>query len=412
MWAIAAHAEADRRSAEQRRAAHADWQALLEEIRRLPGFADFLRPPPIATLARHAHAGPVVLVTVGPARADALILTDTPDPVHVVPLPTLTQEAVYRRAASLTTAARSAATRDAVLAVQRSAQQEILDILAWLWDEIAEPVLTHLGHTVTPAGEDPWPRVWWCPVGILASLPLHAAGHHTPGPDQHAGPRIVPDLVVSSYTPTVRALAHDHAGPGMAVNTLIVPVPDLPGAELPGVTAETAAIKALITHARTLDRPTREGVLALLPDHRVAHFACHGYADREEPARSRLVLTDHATAPLTLADITALHLDADLAYLSACDTAVTAPHLADEALHVTGAFHLAGYRHVIGTLWPIDDRTAAQVAGDFYSQLTNGGAVPPRPDHAAQALHHATTRLRTQHPTAPSLWAAHTHTGA
>jgi len=110
-------------------------------------------------------------------------------------------------------------------------------------------------------------------------------------------------------------------------------------------------------------------VLDALLTHRVAHFACHGHVDWTDPARSSLILTDHATTPLTLADIITLNLDADLAYLSACDTAVTAPRLADESLHITAAFHLAGYRNVIGTLWPINDQAAAQ-------QVENGDQDP------------------------------------
>jgi CHAT domain-containing protein len=221
----------------------------------------------------------------------------------------------------------------------------------------------------------------------------------------------VPDLVVSSYTPTVRALARTRT-PRRADNTpatLIVPVPHIPGAELPGVTAETNAITTLIPDTHILHQPTHDRVLTALPAHRIAHFSCHGYADWTDPAQSRLFLTDHATMPLTLTDITTLKLDADLAYLSACETAVTAPRLADESLHITGAFHLAGYRHVIGTLWPVDDPTAAQIAEDFYTYLTADGT--PDPDRAAHALHHATRLLRTRYPATPTLWAAHTHTG-
>jgi tetratricopeptide (TPR) repeat protein len=407
----------DRRLADRRREAHAAWQALLEEIRAVPGFADFFHAPPISTLARHAHDRPVVFVTTSPTRADVLILTDTPDPVQVVPLAGLNRSVIYDQANRLLAARRTADTRDLHPGTRQAAQGEILEVLGWLWDTIAGPVLTHLGHTTAPIGDTPWPQIWWCPVGVIAFLPLHAAGHHGPHATQPVRPRSVPDLVVSSYTPTVRAMANaraprpDTTTPTTST-TLIVPVPDLPGAELPGVTAETNAIITLIPDAFTLSRPTRATVLDVLPTHRIAHFSCHGYADWEQPARSRLILTDHATTPLTVTDITALHLDADLAYLSACDTAVTAPRLADESLHITGAFHLAGYRHVIGTLWPINDQAAAQIAHDFYTHLTNHGTIPPNPDHCAHALHHATNRLRSQYPATPTLWAAHIHTGA
>ncbi|MCD9880345.1 DUF6185 family protein [Streptomyces guryensis] len=57
--------------------------------------------------------------------------------------------------------------------------QKLLEVLGWIQDTITEPVLRHLGHTTAPPAHRPWPRMWWCPVGPIALLPLHAAGHHT-----------------------------------------------------------------------------------------------------------------------------------------------------------------------------------------------------------------------------------------
>jgi CHAT domain-containing protein len=141
------------------------------------------------------------------------------------------------------------------------------------------------------------------------------------------------------------------------------------------------------------------------------HFTCHGYANWADPSASMLVVSGGPAAPLTVADISTLQLTGTLAYLSACDTTVTSPNLADEAIHITGAFHLAGYAHVIGTLWPVDDNTSRDLACDIYRQLTHGGRTAPDTGSAAHALHHATRRLREQHPDRPGLWAAHTHTG-
>jgi hypothetical protein len=63
-------------------------------------------------LARHARKGPVVYLTVGSGRADALILTDTPDPVTVVPLPELTDAAIREKILRLDEAGRTAGARD------------------------------------------------------------------------------------------------------------------------------------------------------------------------------------------------------------------------------------------------------------------------------------------------------------
>ncbi|WP_069464456.1 CHAT domain-containing protein, partial [Actinacidiphila rubida] len=410
-----ARVAADRTLADDRRAAHAAWQDLLARIRGLPEFTDFFRPPAIDRLAQDTPDGPVVFVTTSPNRCDALILTGAPGtPVQAVPLNGLTHRNAVAQADRLQAAVHATSDHRLAPHARAAAQQEILSVLAWLWDTVAEPVLTRLGRTAAPRPGAPWPRLWWCPVGVLSAFPLHAAGHHADAATRPGGPRTVFDRVVSSYATTVRALGHARGRRAAPADrgTLIVPAADIPGtAFLPGVLAEAQALTDLVPDANLLSAATRATVLSALPGHRIAHFSCHGYADWNDPSQSRLVLRDHATTPLTLADVTALDLTADLAYLSACDTSVAAPRLVDESLHITGAFHLAGYQRVVGTLWPVDDRTAARLATDFYGRLTSGGSAPARTHTSAHALHHATTRLRDRYPHAPSLWAAYTHTG-
>jgi CHAT domain-containing protein len=133
--------------------------------------------------------------------------------------------------------------------------------------------------------------------------------------------------------------------------------------------------------------------------------------DRTDPARSQLILADNADAPMTVADISALDLTGALSFLSACDTSVTSPRLADESLHITGAFQIAGYRHVIGTLWKIDGKIAAELAAAFYRDITNNGEVAPDPERSAVALHRAVRELRKHYEITPTLWAAHIHVG-
>ncbi|NED00616.1 CHAT domain-containing protein, partial [Streptomyces sp. SID6648] len=112
-------------------------------------------------------------------------------------------------------------------------------VLEWLWDNAAGPVLGLLGHDRRPSAEADWPRVWWVPGGVLGLLPLHAAGHHT-DPADDARRRTVLDRVVSSYTPTVRALRHARRTsggrvlpPDASVRGLIVAMPTTPG--VPGL---------------------------------------------------------------------------------------------------------------------------------------------------------------------------------
>jgi CHAT domain-containing protein len=125
---------------------------------------------------------------------------------------------------------------------------------------------------------------------------------------------------------------------------------------------------------------------------RWVHFACHG-VQSDSPTESALLLA--GSSRLTLSNIIQLNLpNADLAFLSACQTATGSQELQDESVHLTAGMLLAGYRGVIGTMWSIDDNDAPQVTGDVYAHLLE--TSPPDPTRAAEALHLAIQKLREQ----------------
>jgi tetratricopeptide (TPR) repeat protein len=140
---------------------------------------------------------PVVILNAAPTRCDAIVLTgDSADPVWHVDLPGVTEELVMTQANRLLELTGPAADPAPSFAAYRRLRQDALGILGWQWDAVVAPVLDRL----RPAAES---RLWWSPVGAMAFLPWHAAGHH-PARDG----RTVLDRVISSYAPTVRALDH------------------------------------------------------------------------------------------------------------------------------------------------------------------------------------------------------------
>ncbi|WP_052914643.1 MULTISPECIES: CHAT domain-containing protein [Protofrankia] len=256
--------------------------------------------------------------------------------------------------------------------------------------------------------------MWWCVSGLLAFLPVHAAGHHHTRHDP--APVTVLDRVISSTTPTIRALIHARRPlPGAEGGRIVaVGMPRTPGAsDLPGTAEEIRQLRERFPErVQPLggDDATRGTVTAALPAARWAHFACHGQADLANPSASRLLLADHQQRPLTVVDVARLRLDsAQLAFLSACETARPGGRLADEVINLAAAFQLAGYRHVIGTLWPIGDQHAVEIADHIYTLLGTNGADA---DNVAVAVHTATRRLRDRWPHEPSVWAPHIHAGA
>ncbi|MGW4881807.1 CHAT domain-containing protein [Streptomyces sp. NPDC004262] len=420
----------------------------VRDIRAIEGFASFGLPPTTAELLAEAGEGSLAAFAVSDQGSTALLLTN--DGITAVDLPLLGAQALQEKVVAFHRALRSAM-RDEDRTRRRQAQAVLIATLEWLWDAAAGPVLDRLGHHRTVSDDAVWPRVWWVPSGPLTLLPLHAAGYHTDPPE--ARRRTVIDRVISSYTPTIRALRHARwqtAQRPAEARALIVAMPTTPGLPRAGrlgfVEAEVAAVRHHLpdnvllsephiladnnpastgaapadgTMAEQADNcstpplPTKGRVLQELARCSIAHFSCHGAADVTDPSHSLLLLHDHADDPLTVASLAPVNLNhARLAYLSACRTAtVDTVELLDEAIHLTTAFQLAGFPAVIGTLWEIDDQASVFVAKDFYSRLrVSPGTLDTR--RAAHALHAATRAMRDALPLTPSLWAAYIHAGA
>ncbi|RPB27924.1 hypothetical protein L211DRAFT_778892 [Terfezia boudieri ATCC MYA-4762] len=188
---------------------------------------------------------------------------------------------------------------------------------------------------------------------------------------------------------------------------------------LSNVTKEADEIKRRLRNfsiVETFKRPTAGRVLQALPGYSIAHFACHGVSSIN-PADSHLMLLKESIShdgffteevdKLCVRDIAALKLPAArLAYLSSCSTAnSTLPDLVDEATHIVSSFHIAGFPHVIGTLWQAEDEACQMMALDFYStySMTNDVAISYR---------HAVLGLMKKKPSQPMYWGPFIHFGA
>ncbi|MFF9011992.1 CHAT domain-containing protein [Streptomyces sp. NPDC014870] len=394
--------------AESRHALARTWDELLDRIRRLPGFDDFLGTPTAADLLGAASKGPVVVVNVSRHGSAALLVT-ADEGIQVVPLPALSQAEALGRATEFVAAVDHAyGDQGARRAV--AAMRTLSETLEWLWTAVAEPVLDRLGPLAAPGEDGPSTRLWWCPTGWLSFLPLHAAGRPDPRPGE-----TVMDRVVSSYTPTLRALVRARNAPaGTAVTLpapLIVTLADTPGApSLPGVAQEARLLRRLFPAHRELagDAATVAAVRDALPAHPWVHFSCHGVNDPHTPSASGLVLHD---GRLTVRDAAEQRpREAVLAVLSACSTSQGGFTLPDESVHLASSFQLAGYPHVIGTLWPVADKVATRLTEELYASLVDDLARG-RPIDPATALHRPVRELRRRLAGAPHLWAAHIHTG-
>ncbi|MFJ5229625.1 CHAT domain-containing protein [Kitasatospora sp. NPDC088391] len=409
-WRAAPDADRRQQLAERR-------QQLTSEIRHLPGFEEFLRPPRLEQILGACTAGPVVVTLAGRDGAGSHALIVTAEGVRALPLPRLDRDTLRALATGIVVGTEDALDAGRPVRERLRAEDGVRSGLALLWDTVAGPVLDAVRDlprdgAAGAADPDGRPRLWWCPTGFLSYFPLHMAERPAEGSAF--------DLVTSSYTGTVSALgrprprraeeAGDRNGPeeaGEWGRPLVVAVPRAPGVpELPGADEEAAVLVGLLPGARLLHgaAATRERLLAELPRHDLVHIACHAGFDADRHYEGHLVLHD---GRLHFADIAAARAGrGTLAFLSACGTARGRTDLPDESLNLLSAFRLAGYRHLVGSLWPVADDTGVQLAESFYRHLTT------RQDAGvARALHHAVSRLRAADPDRPSRWASPVHIG-
>ncbi|KAF8135924.1 CHAT domain-containing protein, partial [Mycena galopus ATCC 62051] len=379
---------------------------LLKKIRGLEGFDRFLLPRSFSQLSLAAQAGPVVALNISETRCDALILMPGLDDDEIMHVPltnfTLHDGETFQESLGLVTGAhRNISLNSDRLHGYREGHMDPEEVfkhmLSELWLRVAKPVLDALA-IATPSTTN-LQRIWWCPTGPLAFLPIHAAGLY--GENELIGSKLS-DFVISSYAPSLTALisgfqSRPASAPQQRFQLLAVAQPAADGqSHLPGTRKDIeqiqlhAAGKLPILHLEG-NMATVDSVQKGMTECAWVPFACHGIQDVSNPTESALLLA--GSSRLTLSSIMKLSLPyADLAFLSACQTATGAKKLQEESVHLAAGMLSAGYRGVIATMWSITDNDAPQVASHVYEHLFK--ASPPDSSWAAEALHLGVRKLQ------------------
>lgn len=169
---------------------------MLSSIRAIEGFQQFLLGPSKSELLAMAEDGPIVIFNVNEIRSDAIIVSK--EDIRSLRLPLLTHTELIAQTNLFLDAMRASLKN-------YSDTKPMGGILEWLWDAAVGPALRELRFTQAPPSNKGWPRVWWVSSGLLNWLPIHAAGYHD---SKSSPPNTAIDRVISSYTPTVKALAY------------------------------------------------------------------------------------------------------------------------------------------------------------------------------------------------------------
>ncbi|KAF8884225.1 CHAT domain-containing protein [Gymnopilus junonius] len=389
-------------------------EKLLASIRNIPGFEHFLQPRKCADLMRELpEDGPVVIIIAHEDRCDALILLAGHDePMHV-PLNRFSYEKAIDFAKGLRKylsaphlrSRYSKKTNFHLRAARPAKHPAILrELLRTLWTDLVDPILQSLAMTIKSDSGD-LPRIWWCPTGPFAFLPIHAAGIYREGKGAARG-ECLADFAVSSFIPTLSILDRLRSRKIPSATShglLLVSQPDTPGlGQIPYTIEEVQKARDALdkrgirSASYNSKHATADVILESLESFSCVHLACHASQDIESPLESAIHLYDK---PLKLSDIMKKDLpNADLAFMSACQTSAGDEKLSEEAVHLAAGMLTAGYRSVVATMWSISDMHAPYVAQTFYENLLHNKArerdVKLDGIGAARALHTATRHLR------------------
>lgn len=388
-----------------------EFEDTIEMIRAMDGFSRFLLGPTAHELKSFAVQGPIVFINVAlDDGGDAYLVTQTD--IRHLSLPKLSPNDVITNSKKLI----KALDKDKYK-TRGHTNSVILDILKWLWNAAVEPVLNMLGFTKVLKEDDEWPHVWWVPISLMSLFPIHAAG------DYNTAGHSALDRVISSYTPTIRALDHARKQVAKLSKTtpqrlLMASMPTTPNqSDLPFAKEEVETIQGIVPRSvetTILECPTKQDVESQLENFSMVHFACHGKA-KLDPSESGILFSDWKSNLFSVVDVARINLDkVELAYLSMCHAAKNMDlKLLDESIHMTGACQLAGFPTVIGTLWQVDDEYSAKIAEYTYREMLAEGRLDVR--KAALGLHIAVQRVKNESQrknSNPMAWAPYIHVGA
>ncbi|CUA67350.1 hypothetical protein RSOLAG22IIIB_07379 [Rhizoctonia solani] len=375
-----------------------EYDELLLQARKSPGFENFLRPTTVDNLFRAARYGVIVVINCHEDRCDALFVLPDHHSIAHLPLPNFSRTKALSVRSKIDASLKHGGLRERGIRVRREVggKDEFASALATLWDDVVKPILDFLEYT-TDSLRDNLPHITWCPTGAATFLPLHAAGNY----DQPRS-RIF-DYVVSSYTPTITALlASSSSSLDGDSRVLAIGQTETPGHNpLPGTATELNLVRSHVErkaeYTQLIDtQATPSAVLDAMEQHDWVHLACHAYQNIYDPTKSGFFLhgdTEGTQDSLDLASINRRSFNRKgLAFLSACQTATGDETLPDEAVHLASGMLMAGYSSVIATMWSVADEDAPFVADRVYAQLMIDGKLGN--GEAGRALHCAVSGLR------------------
>jgi CHAT domain-containing protein/tetratricopeptide (TPR) repeat protein len=174
---------------------------------------------------------------------------------------------------------------------------------------------------------------------------------------------------------------------------------------------EAASIQQAVGHEQAFvalgfDANLQTLMSPAMQDYRIWHLATHGVYDETTPEFSGLVfsLVSPDGSPtygfLKAHDIAYMQLRPELVVLNACNSAAGENLSGEGVMGLSYSFLRAGVKHVISTLWNIDDTVSRQLMVTFYQEMMRNGN-----DAAAALRQSQLVVMRQRHSSDPYYWA-------
>jgi CHAT domain-containing protein/uncharacterized protein HemY len=164
-----------------------------------------------------------------------------------------------------------------------------------------------------------------------------------------------------------------------------------------------AAARSKVTKLLVGREADEKSFKALAPSYSTIHLATHGVLDNRDPLYSHLLLTKtdgdvENDGSLEAREIMNIHLSADLAVLSACETGNGRISPGEGVIGMSWAFFVAGTRSMMVSQWRVNSESTSQLMKNFYQAL----AQQSKGGNKSEALRNASMRLlkdaRYRHP--------------
>jgi CHAT domain-containing protein len=239
---------------------------------------------------------------------------------------------------------------------------------------------------------DPQAKIIFIPQGALFLVPFAAL--------QDSSGKYLIERHTIQIAPSIQTLALKK--PVNSNNQALIignpsPMPETLAA-LPGTEIEANTIATMFNVPPILEgEATETKVTELIEQASLIHFATHGLFNEKQPLQSSLALAaSDGDGFLTADDILNYKLQADLVFLSACNTG-RGKITGDGAIGLSRSFLAAGAQSAIVSLWYVPDLPTATLAIEFYRHLQ-------ATQDKAPALRQAMLTVMKQHPH-PVNWA-------